>query len=44
MQLPKEKYAKRIHNGCSVQTENSVTQDNCLASLCKPRDTEQLSS
>ena len=45
MQLSKEEYArKRIHNGCLVQIESPVTQDNCLASLGKPRDTEQLPS
>ena len=33
---------KRINNGCSVQIENSVTQDNCMASVGKPRDAEQL--
>ena len=27
-------------NGCSVRTENSVTWDNCLASLGKPFDAE----
>ena len=45
MQLPKEEYAKkRTHNGCLVQIESPVTQDNCLASLGKPRDAEQLPS
>ena len=45
MQLLKEAYArKRIHNGCSVRIENSINQDNCLASLGKPRDAEQLPS
>ena len=45
MQLSKEEYArKRTHNGCLVQIESPVTQDNCLASLGKPRDTEQLPS
>ena len=45
MQLSKEKYArKRNHNGCLVQIESPVTQDNCSASLGKPRDAEQLSS
>ena len=47
MQLskPNEEYAsKRIHNGCLVQTQSPVTQDNCSASLCKPRDAEQLPS
>ena len=30
MQLPKEEYArKRIYNGCLVQIESPVTQDNC---------------
>ena len=39
--LSKEKYArKRIHNGCVVQTENSVTRDNCSASLGKSRDAD----
>ena len=43
MQLSKEEYVrKRIHNGCLVQIESPVTQDNCLASLGKPRDAEQL--
>ena len=43
MQLSKEEYArKKIHNGYSVQIENSVTRDNFSASLGKPRDTEQL--
>ena len=32
--LSKEEYArKRICKGCSVRTENSVTRDNCSASL-----------
>ena len=45
MQLSKEEYArKRFHNGCLVQLESPVTQDNCLASLGKPRDAEQLPS
>ena len=45
MQLSKEEYArKRIHNGYLVQTESPVIQDNCLASLGKPRDAEQLPS
>ena len=45
MQLSKEEYArKRIHNGCLVQIESPVTQDNHLASLGKPRDAEQLPS
>ena len=45
MQLSKEIYErKRIHNGCSVQIENSVTWDNCLASLGKPCDAKQLPS
>ena len=35
---------KRTHNGCLVKIESSVTQDNCLASLGKPRDAEQLPS
>ena len=34
MQFLKEEYArKRIHNGCLVQIESPVTQDNCFASL-----------
>ena len=34
MQLSKEEYArKRIHNGCLMQIESPVTQDNCSASL-----------
>ena len=42
MQLSKEEYArKRIHNDCLVQIESPVTQDNCSASLGKPRDAEQ---
>ena len=45
MQLSKEEYArKRICNGGSVRIENSVTRDNCSASLGKPRDAEQLPS
>ena len=45
MQLSKEEYArKRTHNGCLVQTESPATQDNCLASLGKTRDAEQLPS
>ena len=45
MQLSKEEYVrKRIHNGCLVQTESPITQDNCSASLSKPRDAEQLPS
>ena len=45
MQLSKEEYArKRIHNGCLVQMESPVTQDNCSASLGKPRVAEQLPS
>ena len=45
MQLSKEEYAsKRIHNGCLVQIESPVTQDNCSASLGKPRNAEQLPS
>ena len=43
--LLKEEYArKRIHNGCLMQIESPVTQDNCSASLGKPRDAEQLPS
>ena len=45
MLLSKEEYArKRIHNGCSVRIENSVTQHNCSASLGKPCDAKQLPS
>ena len=45
MQLSKEECArKRIHNGYLVQFESPVTQDNCSASLGKPRDAEQLPS
>ena len=45
MQSSKEEYArKRIHNGCLVQIEIPVTQDDCSASLGKPRDAEQLPS
>ena len=45
MQLPKEENArKRTHNGCLVQIESPVIQDNCSASLGKPRDAEQLPS
>ena len=45
MQLSKEGYAKKkIHNDCLVQIESTVTQDNCSASLGKPRDAEQLPS
>ena len=45
MQLSKEEYArKRIHNGCLVQIERPVTQDNCSASLGKPGDAKQLPS
>ena len=43
MQLSKEEYARKgINNGCLVQIANPVTQDNCSASLGKPRDAEQL--
>ena len=35
---------KRIHNGCSMQIENSFTRDNCSASIGKPLDAEQLPS
>ena len=43
MLLSKEEYArKKIHNGCSVQIVNSVTQDICSSSLGKPHDAEQL--
>ena len=45
MELSKEGYARKsIHNGSSVRTENSVTRDNCTASLSKHRDAEQLTS
>ena len=45
MQLSKEEYArKRTHNGCLVQTESPVTQNNSLTSLGKNRDAEQLLS
>ena len=45
MQLSKEEYARKgTHNGCLVQIKSPVTQDNCSASLRKPRDTEQLPS
>ena len=45
MQLSKEEYArKRTHNVCLVQIESPVAQDNCLASLGKPRDADQLPS
>ena len=41
--MSKEEYArKRTCNGRSVRIENSVTRDNCSASLGKPRDAEQL--
>ena len=41
MQLSKKEYArKRTDNGCLVQIESPVTQENCSASLGKPRDTE----
>ena len=43
MQLSKEETArKRTHNGCLVQIDSSFIQDNCLVSLGKPRDAEQL--
>ena len=43
--LWKEEYArKRTHNGCLVQIESPVTQDNCSASLGKSCDAEQLPS
>ena len=45
MQLSKEEYARqRIHKGCLVQSESPAIQDNCSASLGKPRDAEQLPS
>ena len=41
MQLSKEEYArKNTHNGCLMQIESPVAQDNCSASLGKPQDTE----
>ena len=40
-----QEYArKRICNGRSVRIDNSVTRDNCSASLGKPRDAKQLPS
>ena len=40
MRLQKEEYArKRIHNGCLVRIDNSVTRDNCSASQGLPRVT-----
>ena len=43
MQLLKEGYArKRIHNGCLVRIENSITRVNCSASHGMPRDTKEL--
>ena len=43
MQLSKEEYArKRTQNGCLVQIESPVTQDNYSVTLGKPRDAEQL--
>ena len=45
MQLSKEENArKRTHNGCLVQIESPVTQDNYSASLGKPHDADQLPS
>ena len=45
MQSLKDDYARKIiYNGCSVWIDNSVFRDNCLASLGKPRDAEQLPS
>ena len=46
MQLSKEEYAiKRTHNGCFMEIESPVTQDNnCSASLGNPPDDEQLPS
>ena len=45
MQLLNNEYTrKKIHNGCEVRIENSITQDNCSASLGKSHDTEQLPS
>ena len=39
MQLSKGEYVrKRTHNGCLVEIESPVTQDNCSASLGKPHD------
>ena len=43
IQLSKEEYArKRIHNGCLVQIESPVTQDNCSASLRKSQDADRI--
>ena len=43
--IVEEEYArKRTHNGCLVLTESPEAQDNCLASLGKPCDAEQLPS
>ena len=45
MHLSKERYTRKgIHNDCSVRIENSVTQDNCSASLGESRDAKQLPS
>ena len=39
MQVSMEEYAReRIHIGCLVQIENSVTWDNCSASVGMPHD------
>ena len=43
MQEKNKTKKKKKHNGCLVQIESPITQDNCLASLGKPRD-EQLPS
>ena len=40
----KKKKKKKKHNVFLVQIKCPVTQDNCSASLCKPRDAEQLPS
>ena len=45
VKLLMDKYArKRIHNNCLVWTKNSDTRDNCLASLGKHFDADQLPS
>ena len=45
MLLSKKDYArKKIHNVCLVWIDNSVTRDNCSASLDKSGDAEWLSS
>ena len=42
--MQKKKKKKKINNGCLVQIESPVTQDNCSASLGNFRDAEQLPS